>query len=179
MGTRGEGSPYGRNVGHQRRWGPGQVERFDRDRKCVEMRAAGNTWDEITEALGYASPGHARDRWTLMLERMPSRGDMEEQRELELQRLDRMAVALEPKIANGDVRAVEVGIKLLERRARLIGADQPVRQQITVINDELAAELVTEWRAQLEASKRRAIEAGIDPSIIDGEVVEEPKTVGE
>lgn len=141
------------------------------------MRASGNTWDEIVETLGFASPGHARDRWTLYLERQPKREGAEEQRELEMQRLDRLAVALEPKIQANDVRAIEVAIKLLERRARLTGADQPVRQQITVINDELASELVIEWRREIEAKKRAALDAGIDINIIEGTVVEQVKLV--
>lgn len=179
MGARGQGppSPYHRKPNLRARWGPGQIERHERDRRCVEMRAAGNTWDEIVETLGFASPGHARDRWTLYLERQPKREGAEEQRELEMQRLDRLAVALEPKIQSGDVRAIEVAVKLLERRARLTGADQPVRQQITVINDELASELVVQWRADVENKRRAALDAGIDPNIINGTIVEQVKQI--
>lgn len=175
MGARGSAKdPYHRKPNLRARWGPGQRERHERDQKCVEMRAAGHHWDEIVETLGYASTGHARDRWTLFIERLPKREDAEQQRELEMQRLDRLAVALEPRIAQHDVRAIEVAIKLLERRARLTGADQPVRQQLTVINDELASELVSEWRKAVEQKKRQALDAGIDVGdIIEGEIVPE------
>lgn len=173
MGARGKGppDPYYRKPNLRARWGPGQIARQDRDRKCVEMRRNGHDWDTIVEQLGYASAGHARDRYTLYLERLPEREDALEQRELEMSRLDALSVALEPKIANGDVRAIEVAIKLLERRARLGGFDQPVKQQITVVNDELAAEMVREWRAEIERKRRDALDAGIDRNVIEGEVV--------
>lgn len=175
MGARGKGrpSPYHNKPNLRARWGPGQIEREERDRKCVEMRVAGHDWSTICETLGYSSPGHARDRYTLYLERLPPREGIEEQRELEMARLDRLATALEPKIANNDVRAVEVAIKLLERRARLAGYDMPAKQQITVVNDELAREMVQEWRAEIERKRQAAIDAGIQPGIIDGTVVED------
>lgn len=172
MGARDEGykSIYGRRPNLRARWGPGQVERQERDQKCVEMRAAGHSWDQIVEVLGYASSGHARDRWSLYLQRMPPREDAEQQRELEMQRLDRLAVALEPKIQNNDVRAIEVAIKLLERRARLTGADMPVRQQVTIVTDETIAEIISQRRAAVEAKRNAALAAGI---IIDAEIIPE------
>lgn len=174
MGARGKGakSPYHGRPNLRARWGPGQIAREERDRKCMEMKTAGHDWSTICETLGFASPGHARDRYLLYLERLPAREDAEQQRELEMARLDRLATALEPKIANSDVRAIEVAIKLMERRARLGGFDQPVKQQITVVNDELAAEMVKEWRQQIENKRRAAQDAGIDTNIIDGEVVQ-------
>lgn len=178
MATRGKvPSPYGRRPNLQARWGPGQVERYQRDRECYEMRVKGHHWDEVVERLGYASTGHARDRYKLFLERQPAREDLEEQRELEMARLDKMAAALAPKIEAGDVRAIEVGIKLLERRARLIGADQPVKTQLTVINDELASELIADWRKAVELKRQQAINAGISPDVVDGIVVDAPKEV--
>lgn len=174
MATRGVvPSPYGRRKNLQARWGPGQVARHDRDRECVEMRHAGHDWDTVVERLGYASAGHARDRYKLFLERLPPREGVEEQREIELARLDRLLVALEPKLAANDVRAVEVAIKLSERRARMAGYDTPVKTQLTVINDDLALELVAEWRAALEQKRQKALDAGITADIIDGVVVDQ------
>lgn len=176
MGARDEGykSPYGRRPNLRARWGPGEAERFERDKRCVEMKAAGHSWVEIVDQLGYASTGHARDRWSLFLQRMPPREDAEQQRELEMQRLDRLAVALEPKIQSHDVRAIEVAIKLLERRARLTGADMPVRQQVTIVTDETIAEIISQRRAAVEAKRNAALAAGIDlGNIIDAEIIPE------
>lgn len=169
-------SPY-RRPNIRARWGPGQHERDERDRRCVEMKHAGHSWDAIVMELGYASGGHARDRYQLYLSRMPPRENLEEQRELEMARLDRLMVALEPKILNHDVRAVEVMIKLMERRARMWGYDTPVKSQLTVVTDEVIAEIITQRRAALEAKRNRAIAAGIDlgdSNVIDAEVVESP-----
>lgn len=177
MGARGEyqrKSPYHQRPNLRARWGPGQIEREARDRKCVEMKIAGHDWDTIVDQLGYASQGHARDRYTLYLERLPPQPGIEEQRELEMTRLDRLMVALEPKIMNHDVRAVEVMVKLMERRARMAGYDMPVKSQLTVVTDEVIAEIITARRQAIEAKRNQAIASGIqlEASVIDAEVVE-------
>jgi hypothetical protein len=179
MGARGNArqDPYHRKPNLRARWGPGQAERFQRDQECVELRRAGHTWNEIVERLGYASSSHAIDRYRLFLERLPPREGIEEQRELEMTRLDQLMVALQPKIENHDVRAVEVMIKLMERRARMAGYDTPVKSQVTVVTDDVIAEIINQQRQALEVKRAQAIQAGINLSenVIEGEVVEQEK----
>lgn len=178
MGSRAQSylDSSGRNPRLRARWGAGQVAREERDRKCVQMKHAGHDWNTIVSALGYASPGHAKDRYSLYLERQPPLPGINEARVEEMARLDRLLLALEPKLAAHDVRAVEVAIKLTERRARLGGYDPAVKTQTTIVTDEVITEIIAQRRAALEAKKNAAIAAGIDLSdnmIIDAEVVPE------
>ena len=46
---------------------------------------------------------------------------MEEFRALELQRLDRLQVALWPKALEGDVSAIQGTLKIIDQRCRLLG----------------------------------------------------------
>jgi hypothetical protein len=58
----------------------------------------------------------------------------EEFRWQELDRLDRMQVALWPRAMKGDDRAIGTIVRLMERRARLVGIDAPQRIQAEVVN---------------------------------------------
>lgn len=180
MGARaaGHSDPYHRKPNLRARWGPGQHERHERDQQCVQMKMAGHSWNTIVERLGYASPGHAKDRYTIFLERQPPLPGIEEARQEEMARLDRLLLALEPKLESHDVRAVEVAIKLAERRARLGGYDPAVKTQLTVVTDDVIAEIIAARREAIAAKKNAALAAGINiNTIIDAEVVpaeEEP-----
>jgi 5-methylcytosine-specific restriction endonuclease McrA len=54
----------------------------------------------------------------------------EEIRELELARLDAMWMALWPDIERGDVFAIQTGLKVMERRAKMLGLDSAQKVQI-------------------------------------------------
>jgi hypothetical protein len=68
-------------------------------------------------------------------------------RALDLVRIDRALVGLEPKIAKGDPRAVLALVRVLDRRAKLLGLDAPARVDIRtsryerMTEDELKAEI--------------------------------------
>ena len=52
-------------------------------------------------------------------------------RELELQRLDKIIESLDSWVSSGNVGAVNAWLKASERRAKLLGLDAPVKQDIT------------------------------------------------
>jgi hypothetical protein len=49
----------------------------------------------------------------------------ERPRDLEIRRLDALTVALAPGIQSGDVRAILAAVRVMERRAKLLGLDGP------------------------------------------------------
>jgi hypothetical protein len=51
-------------------------------------------------------------------------------RELEVQRLDALLVGVWPRAAKGDVAAVDRALRIAERRAKLLGLDEPAKQLI-------------------------------------------------
>lgn len=109
------------------------AEREAKELKVLELRRAGFTFQRIAEEVGYATPSGAQRA----LERVMTRNvpqAPEEFRWQELDRLDRMQVALWPRAMKGDDRAIGTIVRLMERRARLVGIDAPQRIQAEVVN---------------------------------------------
>jgi len=101
--------------------------------KVLDLRRAGFTFQRIAEEVGYATPSGAQRA----LERIMSRNipmAPEEFRWQELDRLDRMQVALWPRAMKGDDRAIGTIVRLMERRAKLVGIDAPTKIQAEVVN---------------------------------------------
>jgi hypothetical protein len=104
-----------------------------KEAKVLELRRAGFTFQRIAEEVGYATPsGAQRALERIMTRNVPQAP--EEFRWQELDRLDRMQVALWPRAMKGDDRAIGTIVRLMERRARLVGIDAPQRIQAEVVN---------------------------------------------
>jgi hypothetical protein len=104
-----------------------------KEAKVLELRRAGFTFQRIAEEVGYATPsGAQRALERIMTRNVPQAPD--EFRWQELDRLDRMQVALWPRAMKGDDRAIGTIVKLMERRAKLVGIDAPQRIQAEVVN---------------------------------------------
>jgi hypothetical protein len=73
-------------------------------------------------------------------------GRAEELRALELERFDRMVAGLWPQIEKGSPPAVTAAVRVSERRARLLGLDEPTATRtelsgsLSVTAEKLAAE---------------------------------------
>lgn len=146
------------------------LERWERDYQCVQLRRAEVDFITIAETLGYASSGHAHDRFTAFMRQYP-RDDVEQMRDLELDRIEKTARALEPTIAAGGqnaVRAAEVWNKLSERRSKLMGLDKPERKEVTVVTEDAVDKAIREAQQEMERKRSQALEAGIEmPTIIE------------
>lgn len=145
----------GRNAPFGSKSKPADIERWERDYECVKLRRAEVDWDTIVEKLGYASPGHAHNRFVAFMRAYP-RDDIEQMRDLELDRIEKTARALEPRVAQGDVRAAEVWNKLSERRAKLMGLDKPERRELTVLTEDVVDKAIREATEGMERSARAA-----------------------
>ena len=151
--TRGKGKPGMKNTRTA-------ADRWERDSECVRMRRAQIDWHTIVEKLGYSSTGHAHDRFVAMLRQYP-RDDVEALRDLEADRLEEAGNALWPDILKGNPRAAEVWNKLSERRAKLLGLDAPIRQEVTHLSDSTVDRAIKELRDQMVAE---AAAAGVELS---------------
>lgn len=80
---------------------------------------------------------------------------VEEMRKQEDERLDILLKALDRRIEAGDTRAIEVAIRLHERRAKLHGLDMPERHDVTVHEiderDRELAEMTREYMLKRHA----------------------------
>jgi predicted transcriptional regulator len=121
----------------------------ERRAKALELRKQGMSYREIGRALGVSrTAAHKYVTKELDAIRAETRASAEQLREIELERLDRYLAALEPKIVEGDDKAIATALRVMERRAKLTGLDAPQRSEVTVGG----ADVVDRLRAMLGGS---------------------------
>ena len=127
---------------------PAAIERAERERRAIEMRRDGHTFDQIADVLGYANRGAAYKAVQRGLSRWMRDGD-EDVRALELARTDVVISRLMPSIdrPDPDLKAVETVLRVMDYRARITGLYAPQRHQVGV-----------EVRAQVNVRKLEAFE---------------------
>jgi len=93
----------------------------ERKVQCLEMTKQGFSPSIIGKQLGITRVSVYRAVRAALrdLPRLPA----EELRQLEGQRLDEYLARLAPRILKGDCRAIEVAVKIAERRSKLFGLD--------------------------------------------------------
>jgi DNA-binding CsgD family transcriptional regulator len=98
----------------------------DRAIKALELRIAGATYRQIGAQLGVSECTAYHDVQE-ELGRLDTIGKekAERLRELEARRLDALTIALAPALQSGDVRAILAAVRVMERRAKLLGLDGP------------------------------------------------------
>jgi hypothetical protein len=122
-----------------------RVKAHDRHLQALELRKAGATYQVIADQLGYASPRGAHKAVASALKatlREPADG----LRELELARLDSALLAIWRRVQSGDDKAIDRLVRIMERRAKLLGLDEPPRTKVTLTLDDIDREI-----ARLEA----------------------------
>jgi hypothetical protein len=102
----------------------------ERQIRAVGLRRAGLGYTEIASAVGYANRGSA---WKAVHRAL--RGELREEVAalvtLELHRLDQMTLGLWPRATRGDVGAIDRVLRIMERRASLLGLDSPRKIKAT------------------------------------------------
>ena len=121
------------------------VKALDNQLKALELRKAGVSYQRIADALGYKSASGAHKAVHTALKKTLQE-PADELRTLELARLDDMLKAIAPHVAAGNLTAIDRALKIQERRARLLGLDAPVKQDLTSggekINQSISDETV-------------------------------------
>jgi hypothetical protein len=107
-------------------------ELVDKEIRVLELRRVGLTWQRIAEEVGYADHTGAYAAYKRAIKRTMQQ-PADELREQEIDRLDRLQVAVWPSAMKGDTRAILTILRLMERRAKLLGLDKPIKieQEIT------------------------------------------------
>ena len=153
-------------------------ELVDKEIKVLELRRAGLTWQRIAEETGYADHTGAYAAYKRAIKRTMQQ-PADELREAELDRIDRLQLALWPKAMKGDNASINTIVRLMERRARLLGLDTPIKIQQDVVNwdgNESIDRAVRELAALLTAND--AISVSESPMAIEASEVE-PVTAGD
>jgi hypothetical protein len=97
------------------------------------------------------------------------REDVDAIRQVETERLDLAQSAIWGKVLQGDNPSIQNLLRIMERRAKLLGLDMPVRQQVEVINYDatsIESELARIYAATLTqpTNSFKALEVGSDSS---------------
>lgn len=100
--------------------------------EALELRKAGHPYRQIGEWL--TPPCSAVHAFRLVAEACREQADqikelIEDVRAIELDRLDEMMVEPLKAAKQGDTRAIEAVLKIMERRAQIMGSDAPKKQE--------------------------------------------------
>ena len=114
----------------------------ERQIRALELRREGKSFPQIARELGYRSVAGAYDSVMGAL-RETVREPAEQVRALELERIDLMFAAVWPTALEGHIAAQQQVLRLMDRRARYLGLDQPlkvdVEAKVRVMAEQLGA----------------------------------------
>jgi hypothetical protein len=105
-----------------------RARRLERQAKALELRRMGKGYSEISAALGLSrSHAHRLVQAGLAEAKEQVFASAADLRAEELSRLDAMLSGLWPLARKGALGAVDRVLKVMERRAKLLGLDAPLR----------------------------------------------------
>jgi len=97
---------------------------FQKQKQALELRLAGASYLKIADTLGYANKGGAHKAVMAALEKT-IREPADRVRKIELERLDRLWFSAYQRAISGDVKAIQLCLAIMERRAKFQGLDAP------------------------------------------------------
>ena len=103
-----------------------KIDAHKRQLQALELRKAGVTFEAIATKLGYCNRHAAYKAVTTALKdsiKEPAEGV----REMELKRRDDMLLAMWPQVKSGNQGAIDRSLRIMERRAKLLGLDAPTK----------------------------------------------------
>jgi hypothetical protein len=144
-------------------------ETLEMQARALRMRQAGLTYAQIAREVGYRHKSTAQ-RAVMRALKSEVAEAADQLRRLEATRLDTMFAAIWPRMLRGELLAIDRGLRIMERRAVMLGTDAPIRIQQHVISEELILEALEAVEAQA-ASLEEAGWSGDNTE--DAEVVDE------
>ena len=109
---------------------PSTIDAKVRAARALELRMEGMKFDDIATELGYNSKQAAFDAVSRELKAI-TREPAEEVLRIDLERLDRMWGIHYLNAQAGDAIALSSCMRIMERRARLLGLDAPSKNEVT------------------------------------------------
>ena len=146
-----------------------------RRKEVIQLREAGATWADIADTIeerhgAGALPNHWGKRYACQ-DFHRALGKLQEEvrdrarsvREMELKRLNRMQRGLWQSAINGDTDAARTVVKLMKRRASLLGLDEPEELDVTAGTDTETIETLLD-ALQDYPQARQAVAEALDPT---------------
>lgn len=115
------------------------------EEKCLRLRIAGMSYSQIGKEVGCCKQNAHRAVTKALAETRKRVGESAEQlRDIELKRLDALWMAMWSKAQTGDARAADTMIRVMKRRASMLGLDAPkkVEGDITGALEVVAPQLM-------------------------------------
>jgi hypothetical protein len=106
-----------------------EFEARKRDARVFELRIQGFTFEQIASEVGYQGASGAWQAYQRVKESHIFES-VEEARQLELMRLDEMQFAIWDRAINGELSALSCVLKIMDRRAKLLGLDKPEKVDV-------------------------------------------------
>lgn len=106
---------------------PAKARRIDQNRRlrdAMELRKAGVPYATIAERLGWNSPQAAHKAVQKAIKQLVH-DTVEENRQIEIERLNHLFMLAWAKAQNGDLRAIETAVRISERISAMRGMDAP------------------------------------------------------
>lgn len=134
------------------RTSPRRITAVDKQRQALELRMAGATFRQIADQLGYKGPQGAQFAVEAALDKT-IREPADRLRELDARRLDSLLLTYWPMAKGGNMDALDRVLRILQRRAKLLGLDLPVvdpsrtdidvavRVDVSAVNAQLIAKM--------------------------------------
>lgn len=127
---------------------PTKLKRIQDTERALELRRQGYTFRQIGHEMKITHrAAHKLVTDAFKATQKYAKAQAEEMVQLHLERLEGTWKSLQGRIDKGESRAAEVGLKVLEREAKLLGLDAPAKQEVSVSYSHLSdAELLDEAR---------------------------------
>jgi hypothetical protein len=109
-----------------------RIAAAERAERVFEMRKAGATYDAIVRTVGI-SKQRAHEIVVSKLAEIRERTaeKVEDVRTIELSRLDDALLSIWPQVRQGNHGAIDRMVRMMERRAKLLGLDAPTRSEMS------------------------------------------------
>ena len=107
---------------------------IEKERQVLKYRKGGLTFDQIAEKMGYSHPSGAHAAFKRAIERTRDEGLASEGRELHRVRLETALVAIWDRVLQGDLKAIDMMLKILYQDAKLFGLNMPTKTEVEVTN---------------------------------------------
>lgn len=114
-------------------------QKIERIQKAFELRKAGKTLRQIADILGYSHEMVRKDIQSVIQTIVAeTRDNAQHLVSMELARLDDMQFSLWADARKGDKKAIDTVLRIMERRAKLLGLDINRNVTITVTPEEIS-----------------------------------------
>lgn len=132
-----------------------RVAAREKAQAALRLRRAGVLYPDIADRLDYSSRRSAQRAVERELMSHAAE-DVAVVRQMEVDRLDALLLAMWKKAIGGDGWSVDRILRIMERRSRLLGLDEPMKQQIEVITESVLDEEIARLTAELNERGSRA-----------------------